>query len=371
MQKSMSRRWFALFATLLLLAPGLSAMPISLGDAAQFNAIVLGEMRGESSDVEGRLAVGGNLDMQDFSIGLLLKNSSGSRNDLIVGGNAMIRNTRIEHGNAVVAGTADINETVGFYSGHDTKTTNGTLSKGSALDFGALSADLLERSSVWGQLESTGETQENRNDAKELYDLRFIGNNDLNIFNVNADVLSSPDKRITFDIPATSLALVNVFGTVVDLFNTGFFHTASSNDIQLRDNDHNSGIRHDGSLTNGILFNFVNAESLNIHSIGIKGSILAPLASTTFYNGHVDGNFIVKDLNKIIQEIQKTPQQTGQINNYLFRGQPIPVAVDEPPIVLLLLIAIASLSGSALIRRMAIKGSASINHGNAVIQNGS
>jgi choice-of-anchor A domain-containing protein len=371
MQKSKSRRWFALFATLLLLAPGLSAMPISLGDAAQFNAIILGDMRGEQSDVEGRLAVQGNLYMQNFSIGLLLKNSSGSRNDLIVGGNATIRNTRIEHGNAVVAGNADINETVGFYSGHDPSITNGELLEGDALDFEALTADLLNRSSIWGKLESTGQTQENRNDAKKLYDLRFIGNNDLNIFNVNADALSSPDKRITFDIPATSLALVNVFGTVVDLFKTGFFHTASSDDIQLPDNDHNSGIRHDGSLTNGILFNFVDATSLNIHSIGIKGSILAPLASTTFYNGHIDGNFIVKDLNRATQEIQDTPKETGQINNYFFRGQQTPVPVNEPPIVLLLLIAIASLSGSALIRRMAIKGSASINHGNAVIQNGS
>ncbi|MTW20279.1 choice-of-anchor A family protein [Allochromatium palmeri] len=356
MHKSISHRWFAIFATLLLLAPGLSAMPINLGDAAQFNAIVLGGMRGVQSDVEGRLAVQGDLYMQDFSIGLLLENSSGSRNDLIVGGNATIRNTRIEHGNAVVAGDANTDETVGFYSGHDPSITNGELLEGDALDFEALTADLLNRSSIWGKLESTGQTLENRNDENELYDLRFIGNNDLNIFNVNADALSSPDKRITFDIPATSLALVNVFGTDVNLFNTGFFHTASSNDTQLPDNDHNSGIRHDGSLTNGILFNFVDAINLNIHSIGIKGSILAPLASTTFYNGHIDGNFIVKDLN---QNTQDTSRLTGQINNYFFRGQPTPAAVDEPPIVLLLLIAIASLSSSNSIRRMAIKGSAS------------
>jgi choice-of-anchor A domain-containing protein len=317
---------------LLLSAPALSAMPVTLGDAARFNALVLGDMNVQSSDVEGRLAVRGNLQMSDYSVGLMLDDSNGSRDDLIVGGNASISKTRIVHGNAVVGGTAVFGkdnagyETVGFYSGADPGDPNGSLVEGQQppVDFKSLADDLINRSSAWGRLESTGET------LNEYGNLRFSGDDDLNIFDVDTKYFSAPDKSIIFDIPSSSLALVNVFGEAVELFNTGFFHTAfQQGSMQLPDNQ--PGTRHDGTFTNNILFNFVNATALDIHSVGVKGSILAPLASTSFYNGHIDGNFIVREFNVY-------GAKAGQINNYRFIGeQQTATSVNEPPVVLLLM----------------------------------
>lgn len=338
MFKSMIGFRLQVFAALVLSTSALSAMPITLGDAAQFNALVLGNMSGYMSDVEGRLAVGGDLDLEHFSIGLLLDGSAGQKDNLTVGGDARIRHARVEYGNAVVGGSADVDQTVGFYR-DSPEQQNGSLLTGRELElaFQALTDDLLSRSSAWGSLASTGQTLAKRNDNGELYDLRFSGGDGLNVFAVNADDLSQPDKRITFDLPSSALALVNVFGSDVDLFNTGFYHTAySQGDQQLPDNQPEK--RHDGALTNGILFNFVDASNLDLHSIGFKGSILAPLASTNFYNGHIDGNFIVASLNRTAGEF------TGQINEYAFRGGPQTAsAVAEPGMILLLLIGTASM----------------------------
>ena len=71
-----------------------------------------------------------------------------------------------------------------------------------------------------------------------------------------------------------------------------------------------------------MLFNFVDATSLSLNAIAFKGSILAPLADTVFYDGQIDGNFIVKSLSSPIGEF------TGQINDYRFGD--LSFNVDEP-----------------------------------------
>lgn len=321
------RMHLLVFAVIFLAVPTLSAMPITLGEAGQFNALILGDMSVQRSDVEGRLAVGGNLEMSDYSVGLLLDDSDGGRDDLIVGGDAKIRDARIEYGNAVVAGSADIDETVGFYRDNP-ESPNGKLynDSGRFSDFDALIDDVLRRSSAWGEIAATGQTKQSRNDEGALYDLRFEGGLGLNVFNVDAADFSSPNKSITFDIPASAVALVNVFGEDVELFNTGFYHTALGEGVKFRDND--ITFRHDGALTNNILFNFVEATSLDIHSVGVKGSILAPHATTNFYNGHIDGNFIVENF------VVDSSKDAGQVNAYQFIGAPqVTIAIDEPPMI--------------------------------------
>ncbi|WP_207173489.1 choice-of-anchor A family protein [Halochromatium glycolicum] len=339
-----STRYLTVLAVLVLQAPALSAMPITLGDAGQFNALILGDMAAYRSDVEGRLAVAGDLQISDYSVGLLLDDSDGGRDDLIVGGDAEISNSRIHHGNAVVGGNATIgtdqdgHETVGFYSDDDPHTLNGSLLEAeSIIDFGSLANDLINRSVDWGALESTGET------LTEWGNLTFSGDGDLNIFTVSAELFSKGDKSITFDIPDASVALVNVFGEEVELFDTGFFHTAlDGGNRQFPDNTPDS--RHDGALSNNILFNFVEATTLDLYSVGIKGSILAPHAATRFYNGHIDGNFIVGSFNAGSASQPGTGDQdwdAGQINDYAFSGF-VPASsatpIDEPSVDQLVLV---------------------------------
>ncbi|MEC8373915.1 MAG: collagen-binding domain-containing protein, partial [Pseudomonadota bacterium] len=100
---------------------------------------------------------------------------------------------------------------------------------------------------------------------------------------------------------------------------------------QYRDNDNNINQRHDGLYTNNILFNFVDADALSIHTVGVKGSVLAPYAELSFYNGHVDGNVIASSLttpNVTLFDEDNNPYRapTGQINNYRFGA----IDVSEP-----------------------------------------
>jgi hypothetical protein len=62
-------------------------------------------------------------------------------------------------------------------------------------------------------------------------------------------------------------------------------------------NFQNAGVLLSGGITaDRVLFNFVDATSLSISGIGIKGSVLAPYAAVSFSNGHIDGNLIAASL---------------------------------------------------------------------------
>jgi len=313
---------------LLALVVRVHAMPITLGDAADFNALVLGDMVGRNSDVEGRLAVKGDATLTDYSVGMLLRDSAGTRDDLIVGGDATVRSTRLYAGNAVVGGTPDFDDTVGFYrDGAPKGSAGGVLTPPPTsfpVDFEQLVDDLLWRSGVFGAMKTTGETILRRNDSDTLWDITFRGAQRRNVFGVNAVDLSSPNKRLTFDVPTDSVTLVNVFGSAAALHDTGFYHTGYSEDRKLPDNTPTS--RHDGRFSNGILFNFVDATMLELHAVSVRGSILAPRATTSFHDGHIDGNFIVGDF------LSPDGALTGQVNDYRFRGE-VPAPPDRKSVV--------------------------------------
>jgi choice-of-anchor A domain-containing protein len=69
----------------------------------------------------------------------------------------------------------------------------------------------------------------------------------------------------------------------------------------------------------------------------VKGSVLAPYAELSFYNGHVDGNVIANSLTTpLVQLVNDQGQNynapTGQVNNYRFGA----INVSEPASIALL-----------------------------------
>ncbi len=56
-------------------APQVSAATIELSEAFNYNAFIFENFEGERSGVEGRLAVGGEMNVTDFNVGLLLSPS--------------------------------------------------------------------------------------------------------------------------------------------------------------------------------------------------------------------------------------------------------------------------------------------------------
>jgi hypothetical protein len=70
-----------------------------------------------------------------------------------------------------------------------------------------------------------------------------------------------------------------------------------------------------GLSADNVLFNFYQATSLKISSIGVNGSILAPLADVTANNGNINGTIIAKSWNG-----------TGELRNVPFeKTSPVPV----------------------------------------------
>ncbi|MGZ5000969.1 MAG: choice-of-anchor A family protein [Methylomonas sp.] len=310
----------AFFISSLVFSAQTSALSLDLGIAGQFNAFVLGDMSASHSDVEGRLAVGGNLTLDHYAVGMQLDNSHGTRDDLVVGGDLSFSDGRIYNGNARSGGAASIAESVGFYSGEDSSIRNGSYQAGNPVDFQQVGHELIEKSSSWGGLSANGLTELN-----DWGGLRLSGSDrNLNIFSLSAEQLMKT-SLFWLDTPENAWTLVNVVGKNVTMKEFGFYRTVAGQQERIPDNAPPQ--RHDGSWTQNILFNLVDADFLEVHAIGIKGSILAPLADTVFYNGHIDGNLIVGGLQG------KNGEFTGQVNDYPFlaMAQGTPAEVPEPP----------------------------------------
>jgi choice-of-anchor A domain-containing protein len=98
----------------------------------------------------------------------------------------------------------------------------------------------------------------------------------LNVFSVSASVFSGA-KLWSIDAPAGSLVVVNIHGNP-PTFN-GF------------------GIQFSGGINqNGVLFNFVDATSISAHGFGFWGTVLAPYARVSFFNGSWDGGMYALSL---------------------------------------------------------------------------
>ena len=340
----------ALLPTLMLSAPIAYAVPSVTTQAEllgmlpasfDYNAFVINDMTAQKSDVEGALAVGGNLSLNHYAIGLQLDDIPGQE-VLSVDGDVYIRDARIYNGSAGTDGALDIDSSVGLYNGEDVDNAE-SFNTSTPTDFDQIIADTLAFSSELGSWDVNAFTTINKNDADEIWNVNFSADNSVNIFEIDIAYLMEPFKRITFDFPTDSLNIVNVVGgatETVEMHSTGFHISdlsdtdhinPGSTDGKLVDNA--EPFRHDGLYANNILFNFVEATNIVMSGIAFKGSILAPLADVTFFNGHVDGNFIVNNFIGTVGDDANL--ESGQINNYYFGEIP----VSAPASTLLVLIA--------------------------------
>lgn len=296
-----------LWLSLLLLSP--CALALSLGPASGFNLLVLEDMSAERSDVEGRLAVGGNLSLTHYAVGMELGHAADFTDTLLVGGHLNFQHGRVYHGNAVSA-SADLAH-VGFYA-QDPNVPTGRLRLGSALNFTALAEDVRARSLSWSGLSANGAV---RIDGDQVNWRLYLQGQDptLNVFTLTTELLTGADA-FYLDAPLSSTLLINVQGEVGNLSGFGFYRKVGGGWLRIPDNT--GDFRHDGSLTQRVLFNFFSAKALAIHAIGVKGSVLAPWADVVFYDGHIDGHLIAKSLRG------QAGQPTGQVNLYPFIPEP-------------------------------------------------
>ncbi len=257
------------------LALGISAKAnaVELGVASDYNVFVLGDITQKYTDIEGKLAAGGNI---NFVGGLGSRLSGNSGKVVVAGQNLTLSNGQVYHGNAVYGGTANVSGNVGF--------PQGTLSQGNPIDFNAAGEELRSLSEYLATLTPTGKTTVQPWGAINLSGTGTA----FDVFNLaGSDVSKTNYFEIKGD--ANSTILVNISGKDVSLQNFGF------NIL--------------GTNKQKVIYNFYEATNLTASGIGIEGSILAPLANFNFNNGQVNGNVVVASLTG-----------NGESHNYLFNG---------------------------------------------------
>ncbi len=249
---------------------------INFGELSDYNLFAIGNVNVSGSDIQGKVAVGGNAHFTNYSVGDQIPNSGGSENILIVGDSLWYDGGRVYSGNVVYGEYADVSENL-IADGE------GEVIQGNPLLFSALGLLSADMSLQWSGLQANGSV------STENGALILTGSNpSLNIFAVTADEINAANG-VQINAPEGSTVLVNIGGDIIewsgdnDLFNVNQTH---------------------------VVYNFYEADTLTLTGIAVKGSILAPFAFVNFVSGQLNGNLIVHGL---VGE--------GQINYSWFQGE--------------------------------------------------
>lgn len=238
------------------------ATTYDLGVARDFNAFFFESMNASTSDVEGRVAVGGDATFYAYGIGDKLPNSHGTRDDLIVGDDLDYTYGQVFGGNIVYGNTADLNS-IGIPNGTARKATG-------VVDFAAAETALTTLSNVLGAEAPNGGTRLSRSNLN----LRGV-NPTLDIFSITANQLAAA-KSINVFVPFGATVVINVYGDDVAIENLG---------LRLRSVE-----------CENVLWNFPEADNLTISGVGLKGAMLAPTAHIDFNNGQIQGTVIANSM---------------------------------------------------------------------------
>lgn len=289
-----------------------TAHAASVLNITDYNAIVLGDYTARNSDVEGRLAVGGNADLTSYAVGSKLPSSSKGTNGLVVGGNLKATDGQLHNGDLAVGGANNSNRFT---------VRDGTTTTSVNFDFASLGAQLKDTSASLSQYANTAATVNN-------YGALQLNGSEagLNVFSITAAQLSSA-HGLSISVAPGSQVLVNVSGSAATW--------------------QNMGINLNGLSSANVLFNFYEATDLTMSGIGINGSILAPNTNVKFDNGQLNGILIAGNF-----------QGTGELHNTGYAGDlltptnPVVPGVPEPATWAMLLLGFGVI-GAAMRKRPA------------------
>lgn len=237
---------------LVLAASPAIATASTLGVAGSYNAFVFDTFRGVNSDSEGRLAAGGSATLTNYTVHSN-QNPRVTGTSLVVGGALSYYGGQIQNGSEAYVGGARVG-TGGFMKVNDTPI--GTIhsnvgANGLPVNFSAAESYYTSLSATLQSSASSG-------------NMTVLSTNSVSSSNWMTSALNS--------LSSGGTVVVNVSGTDVDWSNWG-----ESSLSQYADK---------------LLFNFYEAQNLELYSIGLYGSILAPGAAVKGYWGQMNGTLI-------------------------------------------------------------------------------
>ncbi|WP_340679013.1 choice-of-anchor A family protein [Paraglaciecola sp.] len=329
----------------LVLTSNVFAGSINLGTAGKYNAFVKNDFTATNSDTQGRVAVGGNLNVNGgYDIGFKINDfNMGKGPSLVVGGDVNKsgqgflnvyedgKHLSPHSGELVYAG--NINHTQGGLEANLVKVEKSKL----PVNFDDEFAYLNTLSNALAKRTTTGTIE------KVYSELKFNASgqhptDNVYVFNVTEDQLNSTtdwnitgvsdDATIVFNINKSTNPEQNVGQTI------RFGQTQLSINGKLA-HDHVAEHNMDNRLPSQVLFNFAGAAQLDLQT-SLVGTILAPSADIKANPSVIWGSVIGKSW-----------QGNMQINHDPFKSSddPVPpVGVPEPSTLMIMLLGLVGLA---------------------------
>jgi choice-of-anchor A domain-containing protein len=257
-----------------------------LGSADPYNVLFFDHMNSKASDTEGRVAVGGDVNLINYSIGL---KSPVADYSLVAGGDVKFWSGSILHG-GVYGGDSITIDKAGSISGDVISNgaitlTGGTTMTGdknsyagvtSPLNFASAYTELAATADYLAGLSVTGATVNKYNTF--YFDAANAG---LNVFSMTSTELKN-SVGMKFNLGTGSAAVINISGSYNDFSGFGFMDFSGKSLLK--------------EIGQNILFNFFETTALDVNAIGVMGSILAPDAKLYFNNGVINGSVVAKSM---------------------------------------------------------------------------
>ncbi len=251
--------------------------------ANEFNIFILNNYSAEFTDSQGKVAVGGNILLNDYSVASHLPKEDSPY--LIVGGKIDIESGS-NNGTTIISNSKNvIHYTMTNYNGSVIPPT-----EDKPIDFSSVSSYLKCYSNFLGKYSTN--SSYNLNSGGQL---TITGkDSDMNIVTLPSNILSTANEIILL-FPQNSTLIINVTGD--------FIHLPSAATIVDNNNPPTADeIEH-------ILWNFPDATKFTASGVQIDGTVLAPNANSYLDNGNLQGTIISYNL-------------TGgmEFHNYPFKG---------------------------------------------------
>jgi len=347
------------------LATQASAVAIDLGDASKYNAFLKNDFTTKSADTQGRIAVGGDFNVDgNHDIGYRIDDyGMGDGPSLVVGGNVNKTGGASFniYGNAPAPASGDL-VYVGQINNNGTVITervNGQVEanlikvseNNLPVDFDSafthlnkLSTDLMNATT-----HGVGIKDNQRDGSPLVFTPTQTPSDDVYVFNVSQEEINNNSSIFVEGVSSDATIVFNITNenNIASKSNwknyecvEGQENCAGLSQIAVSINgelvsDHLNKADLDNRIDNQVLFNFGNATSVNI-AASVYGSILAPNADIKGVSGHVYGQIIGKSWESDMQ-INYNPFSSTGVN------PPDPTPVPTPVTLWIFVLAFALL----------------------------
>jgi choice-of-anchor A domain-containing protein len=279
-----------------------------------YNLILLEDYNFQGGDVQGQVLIGGDLNASGHAVefGSRLANTNTAIDAVTIMGDVNANQIRVLNDNNLVYGGALNVSHVELNDGND-----GKAIANADLSIDDVAASLHADSAYFSSLSANGTYSDGI--------FNYIGTDGVAVFNVSADDVFAQNSNLSLNWGDAETVIINVSAS-----------NALANDIVVGGGVNlNNGFNGSEAFSN-VLWNFYDAESIDFNSLAVKGSVLAPLA-TTSGGASFDGSFAAVSY-------------TGarEFHNYVFNYEapsaPPVVSVPEPPTIAVLAVLLLFLS---------------------------